>query len=125
MDSGPPLSGSPGHGDERRVEELLRVNARLAAELRSLALGRAEAPRPGAMTAPRKIGSLTEQRDQLRARLETAEAELEALREQFAALAEHRVAVERDRDALAGEVRRLRGGWKGLVRRARARLLRR
>lgn len=125
MDSGSRLSGNPGHGDERRVEELLRVNARLAAELRSLALGRAEAPRPGAMTAPRKIGSLTEQRDRLREHLDAADAGLKTLQEQCAALAEQCVALERDRDALADEVRRLRGGWRGLARRARARLLRR
>jgi predicted nucleic acid-binding Zn-ribbon protein len=120
VDSGSQLSGG-GVGDaerdeERRVEELLRINARLAAEVRSLVLGRTEEPRPGKTTAPRKIGSLTEERDTLTEKLEAAEGELTALRE-------HSEALERDRDALAAEVQRLRDGWRGLARRARARLL--
>lgn len=107
--------GDAEREDERRVEELLRVNARLAAEVRSLALGRTEAPRPGAMTAPRKLGSLAEECEQLRAELESTRDELRQSSGQTAAL-------ERDRDALAAEVQRLRSGWPGLARRARARL---
>lgn len=119
MDSGSQLSGGVGDAErdeERRVDELLRINARLAAEVRSLALGRTEEPRPGKTTAPRKIGSLTEERDALAETLDAAEDELTALRE-------HSEALERDRDALAAEVQRLRVGWRGLARRARARLL--
>lgn len=104
--------------ERRRVEELLRVNARLAAEVRRLALGRTEAPRPGGMTAPRKLGALTEERDRLREELESVNRDLTTLHEQ-------NLALERDRDALATEVRRLRGGWQGIARRARARLLNR
>lgn len=121
MDSRPQLSDGVDQAEReerRRVDELLRVNARLAAEVRSLALGRTESPRPGGMTAPRKLGSLTEERDRLRGELESVSRDLTALHEQNTAL-------ERDRDALAAEVRRLRGGWQGLSRRARARLLNR
>lgn len=104
--------------ERRRVEELLRVNARLAAEVRSLVHGRTEAPRPGSMTASRRLGALIDERDTLRERLEQAEQQLG----QIATLNQQCAALERDRDALAAEVRRLRGGWRGIGRRLRARL---
>ncbi len=107
-----------GADEGRRVEELLRVNARLAAEVRSLGQGRTGAPRSASTTSSRRLGALIDERDTLRERLESADRELAALRE-------HREALERDRDALAVEVQRLRGGWQGIARRVRARLTRR
>jgi HPt (histidine-containing phosphotransfer) domain-containing protein len=101
--------------DCRRVEELLRVNERLAAEVRSLAVGRTEEPRSSAMTAARRLGALIDERETLLAELEQALATAIVRDQAYAAL-------ERDRDRLAAEVRRLRGGWRGLLRRARARL---
>lgn len=114
----PPLDGSGVDDDRRRVEELLRVNAQLAAEVRSLARGYTNSPRSGAMTAPRRLAALTEERDALRERLAGAEAELSAG-------SEHRVALERHRDDLARQVQLLRAGTRGLLRRALARPFRR
>jgi hypothetical protein len=96
-------------GDEARVEELLRVNAELAAEVRSLTLGRREAPRPGPVPASRRQAKL--------ARLPALEEELEETRSQRDALLAHKEAQER-------EIARLRGGPAGLLRRVRARFRR-
>lgn len=103
-------------GDERsRVEELLRVNERLAAEVRSLALGRTEQPRSSATTAARRLGALREERDALAERLEAATAELADVRR-------NRDELERHRVAIAAELVALRAGWRGLLRRCWARL---
>jgi hypothetical protein len=101
--------------DHRRVEELLRVNQRLAAEVRSLALGRTGEPRSSSMTAARRLAALIEEREAL---LE----ELEATRSAVSSFEQAHADVQRDRDRLAVEVARLRGGWRGILRRARARL---
>jgi hypothetical protein len=121
VDSGSPRLGdddvrSPDPDEERRVEELLRINARLAAEVRSLALGRVDASRPSSMTASRRLGALIEERDDLLERLQESETALETTRVGYRQLV-------RNRDELAAEVSRLRGGWRGYLRRARARLL--
>jgi hypothetical protein len=102
--------------DRERVEELLRVNAELAAEVRNLTLGFADAPRPGGMPASRRMGGLIEERDGLRAELSSTQAELEALRRD-------RDRLERQNRALAAEVARLSNGFGGLLRRVRGRLL--
>jgi len=104
--------------DARRVEELLAVNERLAAEVRSLALGRAEQPRSSSMTAARRLGALIDERDQLLRQVDELTASVESAHR-------NREELERHRVELAAEVERLRGGWRGLGRRAWARLLRR
>ncbi|HEY3491463.1 MAG TPA: hypothetical protein VGK43_00830, partial [Solirubrobacterales bacterium] len=58
--------------EDPRVEELLRVNAELAAEVRNLTLGYSDAPRPAGMPTTRRLGRLIEERDQLQAELEEA-----------------------------------------------------
>ncbi len=98
------------------MEELLRVNAELAAEVRNLALDRADAPRAAAMPTSRRLAALNDERDTLRERLEAAEAEAETLRSERDRLA------RRERE-LSGEVERLRSGFAGAMRRARGRLL--
>ena len=96
---------------ERRVEELRRVNERLGRELIEAEAGR----RPTVMTpASRALAKLVAERD-------SAEAEL-------AELAKLRPEVERlrlENEVLRAAVERLRSGNFGLLRRARARLLRR
>jgi hypothetical protein len=99
---------TPPAAESRRVEELLRINAGLAAELRRLTLDRTERPRSGQMPAARRLSVLLAERDALL-------AELEALRS-------HRDELERDNRILAAELQRLRSGVRGLLRRARARL---
>jgi len=105
----------PEADDERRVEELLRVNARLAAEVRSLALGRVDAPRSGSMPVARRLAALAAERETLR-------AEVADLRAALAADHAHRVSLERDNAELAAELARLRSGPRGLLRRLAARL---
>ena len=91
---------------ERRVEELRRVNERLGRELIEAEAGR----RPAAGTpAGRAVAKLVGERD-------SAEAELAELRPEL----EH---LRRENPQLRSEIERLRGGYLGLLRRARARLL--
>lgn len=93
---------------ESRLEELRRINERLGRELIEAGAGQ----RPGsATTAGRKVATLTEERDEAQAELAKLRPELKHLR------SEHEV--------LRYEVERLRGGYAGLLRRTRARLLRR
>lgn len=93
---------------ERRLEELRRINERLGRELAEAGAGR----RPSlATTAARKVAKLTEERDE-------AQAELAELRPELAHL-------RSEGKVLRHEVERLRGGYAGLLRRTRARLLRR
>ncbi len=117
--------------EERRVAELLRVNAELAAELRDLALGRADAPRPAQLPAARRVAILQDERDSLARELEATRAELGAVVAERDDVGAERDAVGAERDGLRRhqgelerEVARLRGGFGGLIRRARARILR-
>jgi hypothetical protein len=96
--------------EDRRVEELMRVNAELAAEIRSLALGRADAPRSSLLGATRRVATVSE----ATAALEAQTTGLESLREQ-------NEEVERQ----VREIEALRAGPLGLLRRVKARLLRR
>ncbi len=102
--------------EDERVEELLRVNAELAAEVRNLTLGYADAPRPAGMPTSRRLGRLLEERDRLREELEATRAELEEV-------ARHRAGLESQNQELAREVARLREGFAGLLRHFRARLV--
>lgn len=102
--------------EDLRVEELLRVNAELAAELRNLTLGYADAPRPAGMPTTRRLGRLIEERDQLRQELEATRAELEEV-------SVHRAGLEAQNQEQAREVARLREGFRGLLRLWRARLI--
>lgn len=105
-----------GRGPEDpRVEELLRVNAELAAEVRNLTLGYADAPRPAGMPTTRRLAGLIEERDRLQEELEQARAELERVQA-------HRAGLEAQNQEMAAEIARLSAGLGGFVRRLRARL---
>jgi chromosome segregation ATPase len=115
-----------------REEELLRINAELAAEIRSLSADRTSEPRSSAGPAARRVSRLFAERDALAQERDALAAECDASRAEIAALGEQNEAIgqrERDRarqvDELSHEVNRLRGGVAGFLRRARARLLRR
>jgi hypothetical protein len=109
---------SERRGEDPRVEELLRVNAELAAEVRNLTLGYADAPRPAGMPTTRRLGRLIEERDQLQAELGVARTELEAS-------VRHRAELEQRQAELVAQIAELRMGPRGGLRRLRARLLRR
>lgn len=109
----------PEQHDER-VEELLRANERLAAEVRNLTLGHGDAPRPAGMPTSRRLGRLIAERDGLQAELEATRAKLEAELEQATASL---TGLERQNQEMAREVARLSEGLAGLLRNLRARLL--
>jgi phage shock protein A len=91
---------------ERRVEELRRVNERLGRQLVEAEAGR----RPASATpAARAVAKLVCERDGAQAELAELRPELEHLR--------------RENPQLRGEIERLRSGYLGFLRRARARLL--
>jgi hypothetical protein len=129
MDEPQPMTGeSKDRREDARVEELLRVNAELGAELRALNGGQAEAPRKGRVPAARGIARLHGEREALRTQLEETQVALEHL--QGVQVALDVVSTERERLArenaqLANEVARLRSGWRGTLRRLRGRLLNR
>ncbi len=115
-----------------RLEELLRINAELAAEIRSLTQGRTGEPRSGAGTSARQVSKLVAERDSLATERATLLSELEATRAELEEARRHRDSVGRQVqdyarhiDELSHEVARLRGGPAGIARRLRARLLRR
>lgn len=110
--------GEPKAAEGKRVEELLRVNAELAAELRDLTAERAERSRPAQVPAARGVSRLLSERDSLAERLRETEAELEFTRAS-------RDGLERQNQELDAEIVSLRSGFAGLLRRARARILNR
>ena len=125
------MTAAPGEGSPQ-VEELLRVNADLAAELRALRSGRIGAPRQGRVPAARGIAKLWGERKALETRLEETQAALEASRAgqeaTQAALEDvqaHRQGLERQNQEMAAEIVRLRTGMRGALCRARGRLLER
>lgn len=102
---------------DERVEELLRINAELAAEMRNLTNGHADGPRPAGMLTSRRLGRLIGERDELLVELYSVQGELE--------LAEkHRSDLERQNQAMATEIARLSTGLPGMLRRVRGRLRR-
>jgi len=100
---------------ERAVEELLRVNAELAAELRALSQGRTARPRSGPTTAARTLTRLEAERQELAARLEETERELTETQV-------HREGLERQNQEMAAEIARLSAGLPGYLRKLRGRL---
>lgn len=106
----------PRAGDDRRVAELLRVNGELAAEIRDLGLGRRQQPRPGQVPAARSVAKLGAERDLLAEQLEASRAEVDRL-------TRNDEDQTRRIEELTAEVALLRGGFAGVLRRARARLL--
>jgi hypothetical protein len=113
------MSDAAGQRDEeRRVEELLRVNAALAAEVRSLTLGRTDAPRSSPMPTSRRLASILEEREALKEQLEETRVGLTAM-------TVSRDELARQNQELLAQIARLRSGYAGLLRRVRARLLRR
>lgn len=110
------MSAERGHPD--RIEELLRVNAELAGELRGLAAGRRDAPRLGQVPAARSVARLLAERDDLSGQLRETEARL-------AALQADRDGLERQNQELAAAVARLSAGLPGVLRRIRGRFLNR
>lgn len=115
-----------------REEELLRLNAELAAEIRRLSEGEIGAPRAGQAPSARRLSRLADEHEALLAEREDLLAERKRLRAELEAesgrarsLEEKLGEAEREKAELAHEVHRLRGGLAGLARRVRARLLRR
>ena len=100
------------------VEDLRRVNAELAAELRALSEERTAAPRSGAVPAARGVARLLSERDALTVRVEETEVALQATRAD-------RDGLERQNREMAAEIARLSSGFSGFLRRARGRLLHR
>lgn len=100
------------------VEELLRVNAELAAEIRALTQERTENPRSGQVPAARQVARLLTERDALAAQLEEVEAALAATRAD-------RDGLERQNREFAAAIARLSAGLPGVLRRVRGRLLNR
>lgn len=101
--------------DSQRVDELLRINAELAAEIRRLSRDGAS-PRGGQMTTGRRLAHLLEERADLLAARTALQAELDAARAECHELG-------RDNAILAAEIARLRRGYRGFLRRLRARFV--
>jgi len=112
------VSERPGE-ESRTVEELLRVNRELAAELRALLQGRAVAPRPGPTVAARGLARLEAEHEALTAKLAATERELKETQS-------HREGLERQNQEMAAEIGRLSArldaGLLGYVRRLRHRI---
>jgi cell division protein FtsB len=105
---------------DERVEELMRANEQLAAEVRNLTLGYSQTPRPAGMPASRRLARLLAERDRLQAELETTRTRLEAELEQVTA---HRAGLEAQNQELARELALLSEGLGGVLRNLRARLI--
>lgn len=110
---------------DKRVEELLRVNAELAAEVRSLKAGRVAAPPPGQGNAAGKVARLLAERDALAERLEDTEVALEHTRAELEHTRADRDGLERQNREMDAEIARLRSGFFGFLRRAFGRLMQR
>ncbi len=107
--------------DEREAE-LLRINAELAAEIRALTAGRIASPRAAPGPAARRVSRLHAELESRQAELETAAGEIEELQRRCVELESTIADRARHIDELDREVKRLRGGVGGVLRRALARL---
>jgi len=123
---------APGGEESPQLEELLRVNAELAAELRALRAGRTEVPRQGREPAARGIAqlwgerrALEDQLEETRAALAASQAGQEATQAALEDVQAHREGLERQNQEMTAEIVRLKTGMRGLMRRARGRLLER
>jgi len=115
-----------------REEELLRLNAELAAEIRRLAAAEIAAPRVDQAPAARRLSRLAaeceellSERDDLRKQRDSLQAQLDEQVGRGDSLAAAVEAADRRNAELTQEVQRLRSGTLGLARRAWARLRRR
>lgn len=115
-----------------REDELLRLNAELAAEIRRLGSGEIAGARSEQAPTARRLSRLLAECDRLHVESEELRGERDRLRAQLEqqvqrsqALADGLGEAERRNAELAHEVERLRSGTLGLVRRAWARLWRR
>lgn len=122
---------SDGGADRARVEALLQANAELAAEIRSLALGRIDSPRSSGSPAVRRLAALLAERDSLTAERDTLGSELDDARSQLRAARDRSEELSAQIDQLNAQIQeqalyieQLRTGFAGLLRRARRRLLR-
>jgi predicted RNase H-like nuclease (RuvC/YqgF family) len=110
-------SGGEEDGESRRIEELLRVNAELAAEIRSLTLSRTQSPRSAPIPAARRTARRFAEREEMAARLASAEGQVARL--------EHQNRELRDLvDDQRRQIERLRSGFLGLAQRAQMRIRR-
>ncbi|MGH2974274.1 MAG: hypothetical protein ACRDLL_05310 [Solirubrobacterales bacterium] len=112
----------PGREEEARVEELLRVNAELAAEVRSLRRG--AGARSASVPAARRIARLLADLEFMRGDLASQNVAMEAGRDELAASEDELERLRRQVEELQREVTRLRSGTPGILRRVRARILR-
>jgi predicted nucleic acid-binding Zn-ribbon protein len=110
--------------DGRRVAELLRVNAELAAEIRSLEEGRTAAPRRSQVPAARWLARLEAERDQLSSERDSLRAEFDATRAELGEVEAVRDDLLRHKSEQEAEIARLRSGFWGMLRRGWSRLLR-
>lgn len=119
------MDDAPNADERYQVDELLRINGELAAEIRSLQEGRTTAARSAAMPAARRVGALREERDSLAAELQESRLKLAQVERHNQELGNQNYEQARHIEMLSGEVARLRTGAAGVLRRLRARLLRR
>lgn len=98
------------------MDELMKSNAALAAELRSLILECAEAPRSVSTTTSSGFAAILDERQTLLAQIEAGSAEVE----QSKAAQDD---LEQRNRRQAAEMVRLRSGLAGFGRHARGRLL--
>lgn len=116
-------SGAGGEAERDRVEELMRVNAELAAELRACRQGAPAPPRSGRAPAARSLIRLQDERDSLAQQLAESQAALAAAEVALAETSANRDGLERQNREMAAEIARLSAGMSGIVRRLRGRLL--
>jgi chromosome segregation ATPase len=109
----------------RQVDELLRINGELAAEIRSLQAGRTAAPRSTGMPAARRVGVLRDKHDAALAELAELRAELQAALAEQDRLERHNQELGRRMHEQGRQIASLRSGFVGLLVRVRARLGRR
>ncbi|MBA3867472.1 MAG: hypothetical protein H0X42_14220 [Solirubrobacterales bacterium] len=109
-------------GQESRVEELLRINAALAAEIRSLSSGQTDAPRASSMPTSRRLAVILDERQTLIEQLEETRTGVAAMTASRDALAASRDELAARNQELLVQVIRLRSGYSGALRRVRARL---